>query len=74
MGDLGYGDGYRYAHDEPEAFAAGEVYMPEGLENMTWYKPTPRGLEIKIGEKMKHLAELNHEAQLRGKARVRKKS
>lgn len=74
MGDLGYGDGYRYAHDEPEAFAAGEVYMPEGLENMTWYKPTPRGLEIKIGEKMKHLAELNHEAQVRGRARVRKKS
>ena len=48
--------------------------MPEGLENMTWYKPTPRGLEIKIGEKMKHLAELNREALASGRARVRKKS
>ncbi len=74
MGDLGYGDGYRYAHDEPEAFAAGEVYLPEGLEGMTWYKPTPRGLEIKISEKMKHLSELNEKARQDGRARVRKKS
>ena len=47
MDELGYGDGYRYAHDEAGAFAAGEVYLPEGLEGMRWYEPTDRGLEIK---------------------------
>lgn len=71
MAELGYHDGYRYAHDEPEAFAAGEIYLPEGLESRHWYEPTDRGLEIKIAEKMRHLKELNRQAQKEGKARQR---
>ena len=61
MKELGYGKAYRYAHDEPEAYAAGETYLPEGLEKLKFYEPTPRGLEGKIGEKLKHLAELDRE-------------
>lgn len=71
MDELGYGDGYRYAHDEAGAFAAGEVYLPEGLEGMRWYEPTDRGLEIKIGEKLARLRELNEQATKQGKARKR---
>ena len=71
MDELGYGDGYRYAHDEAGAFAAGEVYLPEGLEGMRWYEPTDRGLEIKIGEKLARLRELNEQAVKQGKARKR---
>lgn len=71
MKDLGYHDGYRYAHDEPEAFAAGEQYLPEGLEGMRWYEPTDRGLEIKIRQKLEHLQELNAQAQKQGRARQR---
>jgi putative ATPase len=48
--DLGYGKGYRYAHDEPDAFAAGERYFPDGMPERRYYEPVPRGLEIKIGE------------------------
>ena len=55
MKDLGYGKGYRYAHDEPDAYAAGETYFPEGMEAAQWYRPTERGLEAKILEKLKHL-------------------
>ncbi|MCL1887231.1 MAG: replication-associated recombination protein A [Betaproteobacteria bacterium] len=62
MKELGYGKLYRYAHDEPEAFAAGETYLPEGLASPHWYQPTPRGLENKIGEKLAWLAELNKKA------------
>lgn len=69
MKELGYHEGYRYAHDEPEAFAAGEVYLPEGLEGTTWYHPTDRGLEIKIREKLAHLADLNAAAVRAGKGR-----
>ena len=68
MKELGYHEGYRYAHDEPGAFAAGEIYMPEGLEDMKWYKPVDRGLEIKISEKLARLQALNDEAR---KARTR---
>lgn len=50
MKELGYGKGYRYAHDEPDAYAAGERYLPEGLPDRRYYVPAPRGLEIKIGE------------------------
>ena len=71
MDELGYGDGYRYAHDEAGAFAAGEVYLPEGLEGMRWYEPTDRGLVIKIGEKLARLRELNEQAAKQGKARKR---
>jgi putative ATPase len=55
MKDLGYGKGYRYAHDEPDAYAAGETYFPEGMEAAQWYRPTARGLEAKILEKLKDL-------------------
>ncbi len=59
MKELGYGKLYRYAHDEPEAYAAGETYLPEGLEGTVFYEPVPRGLEAKIAEKLRHLAELD---------------
>jgi len=63
MKQLGYGKLYRYAHDEPEAYAAGETYLPEGLASEAWYQPTPRGLESKIAEKLAYLARLDAEAR-----------
>lgn len=71
MAELGYHDGYRYAHDEPNAFAAGEIYLPEGLESRHWYEPTDRGLEAKIRDKMQRLAELNRIAREQGRGRKR---
>lgn len=62
MKELGYGKEYRYAHDEPEAYAAGETYLPDGMPEPHWYQPTPRGLEGKIGEKLAHLRELDRKA------------
>jgi len=62
MKELGYGHEYRYAHDEPNAYAAGETYLPEGMAEPGWYRPTPRGLEIKIGEKLAFLRRLDEEA------------
>ena len=59
MKELGYGHAYRYAHDEPHAYAAGERYLPEGMPEPGWYQPVPRGLESKIGEKMAFLRELD---------------
>lgn len=59
MKDLDYGKGYRYAHDEPDAFAAGERYFPDGLEPAPFYRPVPRGLEIRIGEKLQELRARN---------------
>lgn len=59
MQSLDYGKDYRYAHNEPEAYAAGENYFPEPLAGSRYYHPVPRGLEIKIAEKLKHLAELD---------------
>jgi putative ATPase len=55
MKDLGYGRDYRYAHDEPEAFAAGERYLPDGMPDRRYYRPVPRGLEIRIGEALARL-------------------
>ncbi|RCX31948.1 replication-associated recombination protein A [Thioalbus denitrificans] len=66
MKELGYGHAYRYAHDEPEAYAAGERYFPEELGERRYYRPVPRGLEIRIGEKLEHLRALD-------RARERKK-
>ena len=63
MKELGHGKAYRYAHDEPEAYAAGETYLPEGMSEPGWYRPTPRGLEGKISEKMTHLRELDRKAK-----------
>ncbi|HNQ58843.1 MAG TPA: replication-associated recombination protein A [Candidatus Desulfobacillus denitrificans] len=62
MKELGYGREYRYAHDEPEAYAAGEDYFPEGMPKVSWYKPTGRGLEAQIAEKLAHLRELDRKA------------
>ena len=59
MKELGYGRSYRYAHDEADAYAAGENYFPEGLEDTGFYRPTSRGLEGKIAEKLAHLRELD---------------
>jgi putative ATPase len=50
MKDIGYGKGYRYAHDEPGGYAAGERYFPDDMPDRRYYVPAPRGLEIKIGE------------------------
>ena len=63
MKELGFGREYRYAHDEPEAYAAGETYLPDGMAEPGWYAPTPRGLEGKIGEKLAHLRELDRKAK-----------
>ncbi len=62
MKDLDYGRGYRYAHDEAGGFAAGERYWPEGMEAPRFYEPVERGMEIKIGEKLKELRRLNDAA------------
>ena len=59
MKELGYGREYRYAHDEENAYAAGEQYLPDGLENQRWYEPTERGLEGRIREKLFALRELD---------------
>ncbi len=55
MKGLGYGKGYRYAHEEEDAYAAGENYFPEGMPAVEWYRPTDRGLEAKIREKLEYL-------------------
>lgn len=58
MKELGHGDGYRYAHDEPDAVAAGERYFPDGMPAQAFYQPVARGLEIKIGERVAQLRSL----------------
>ncbi|MBA4709137.1 replication-associated recombination protein A [Aquitalea aquatica] len=62
MKELGYGHEYRYAHDEPNAYAAGESYLPDDMPEPGWYQPVARGLEIKIGEKLAVLRKLDEEA------------
>jgi putative ATPase len=59
MKDLGYGKDYRYAHDEQGGFAAGETYFPEGMTPAEFYRPVERGLEIRIGERLRELRKLN---------------
>lgn len=59
MKELEYGKAYRYAHDEPEAYAAGESYFPDAMAPRDYYRPVPRGLEIKIGEKLERLKQLD---------------
>jgi putative ATPase len=61
MKELDYGKGYRYAHDEVGGFAAGERYLPEGLDSLNFYRPVERGLEIRIAEKLRVLAQRNQE-------------
>jgi putative ATPase len=59
MKQLGYGKTYRYAHDEPEGYAAGESYLPDDMNDPGYYQPVSRGLEIRIAEKLAHLRELD---------------
>ena len=72
MKELGYGHAYRYAHDEPGAYAAGETYLPDGMREPGWYQPVDRGLEIKISEKLSYLRQLDQVA--RQEAKDKKKS
>ena len=59
MRELGYGKDYQYAHDEADAYVAGEQYLPDGLQTRQYYHPVKRGLEIKIGEKLDYLRKLD---------------
>ena len=68
MRTLEHGQGYRYAHDEPDAFAAGENYFPDGLHPPPLYEPVPRGLEIRIGDKLRELRARNAAARAGGAA------
>ena len=63
MKDLGHGREYRYAHDEPEAYAAGESYFPEGMKEPALYRPTDRGLESRIREHIERLRQLDTQAK-----------
>jgi putative ATPase len=63
MQQLGYGKNYRYAHNETDAYAAGENYFPEGMPKQQYYRPVPRGLEIKIGEKLEQLKKMDAEGE-----------
>lgn len=63
MTELGYGKEYRYAHDEPEAYAAGENYFPENMSPRSYYQPVNRGLEIQISEKLERLKALDQQAK-----------
>jgi len=66
MKDWGYGKNYRYAHDEPDGFAAGESYFPQGMAAPAFYRPVARGLEIKIGERLQELRQRNLARRLDG--------
>ncbi|MCD2516171.1 replication-associated recombination protein A [Massilia sp. G4R7] len=63
MKELGYGHAYRYAHDEPHAYAAGETYLPDGMPEPGWYQPVPRGVESKVAEKLAFLRGLDQDAR-----------
>jgi putative ATPase len=63
MKNLGYGRDYRYAHDEPDAYAAGENYFPEGMEQPQFYRPTTQGLEARIREHLERLRQLDAAAK-----------
>lgn len=63
MKELGYGKRYRYAHDEPDAYAAGEQYFPDDMSPPRYYEPVARGLEIKIADKLAHLRSLDAKAK-----------
>ena len=60
MKELGHGDNYRYAHDEPEGYVAGENYFPDNMEHAQYYRPVNRGLEQSISEKLARLRELDN--------------
>jgi putative ATPase len=62
MKSLGHGQGYRYAHDEPEGYAAGEHYLPDGMAPQRWYRPVARGMELRIGERLDGMRALDEAA------------
>ncbi len=64
MTELGHGKDYRYAHNEPNAFAAGVQYFPNDMDDPQWYQPVARGLEIKISEKLSALRKMNTKEKL----------
>ena len=64
MKELGFGREYRYAHDEPEGYAAGEHYFPDEMKPVNFYRPTPRGMEGKISEKLAYLRELDKKSRM----------
>jgi putative ATPase len=66
MKELGYGHAYRYAHDEPDAYAAGENYLPAGMQAPGWYRPVARGMEARIAEKLAWLRGLDEAARRGG--------
>ncbi len=66
MKRMGHGAHYRYAHDEPEGYAAGAHYFPEGMPEHPYYRPTERGLEQRIAERLRHFSELDARANCRG--------
>ncbi|MFQ6022865.1 MAG: replication-associated recombination protein A [Acidiferrobacterales bacterium] len=74
MKALGHGDGYRYAHDEPDAYAAGENYFPDGIRARSYYRPVPRGLEQKIAERLAYLRGLSNEANTAAKVNQDRRS
>ncbi len=63
MKNIGYGKGYRYAHDEEDAYAAGEHYLPDNMPRITFYEPTERGLEARIRERLAALRERDRDAR-----------
>jgi len=63
MKDMGFGNDYRYAHDEVEGYAAGENYFPDGMAKVNWYRPTSRGMEGRIAEKLAYLRNLDKKAK-----------
>ncbi|HEX5314293.1 MAG TPA: replication-associated recombination protein A [Gammaproteobacteria bacterium] len=63
MKEMGHGAAYRYAHDEPEAYAAGERYFPDGMPDRRYYRPSDRGIEARISERLRHLGELDAKAR-----------
>lgn len=69
MKEMGHGDGYRYAHHEPGAYAAGERYLPDELAGQQFYQPSDRGLEKQLQEKLKYLQQLDAAAKARGEGR-----
>ena len=72
MKDLGYGAGYRYAHNEADAVAAGETYLPDGISAQQWYQPTDRGAEARIAQRLEELRRINAEARTASKSNERK--
>jgi putative ATPase len=72
MKQLGYGKGYRYAHDEADAYAAGEAYLPDDMPDVRWYEPTERGLEARLREKLDALRAEDRRARGEGEARQRR--